>query len=1121
MGSVELRENELNAEKAYQQIVQRLNQLRVKQKIQRMFSGFLYTLTLICFTLLILGWLESTFWFSTTWRAILLIAFFITVLSSAGLWIFYRGYRLVFRRQTPSDDSLALMVGRQFHQIKDRLIDALQVFCNHQKAAFGTSSDLARASLLHIEKEIQDTDFKEAAPWSKVFQRFRLFVPLWAALILLGFIFIIPLRSAWLRLGHPNKDFIKPMPYQLILHPGDIQVVQGERVEIVVETKGDLPTDVILKLQEADQSAEEKVLKKPFRYRLPVVRNTLHYSAQCGEVGTPTYTIDVVQRPLIRSLQVRLFPPIYSRLRENALDSNDGHIHVLKGTRVQLHALANKWISQGVLSFDQNAEKKLTVSQNQLSGYFTVDKEDRYRIRVLDSLGLENINPISYSIHLQEDLYPLSRIVYPKTSQDLDESMQAALTLEGEDDFGISKMRLAYWVHPSGERDTTQNTPDYQDLLIDKNEPKNVLLNHTWDLTDLGLFPEDVVSYALEVWDNDRISGPKMTRSQIKTLRFPSIYEIFQEVEQEQAYQTENLSEIYQESQAIQEDLDQLAREMKSGEEMKWEDREALDDMAEKQKDIEENLQSLQKDLEDMVQRMVQFDMLNPETLEKYQELQELYQEIGSQELFEAMKKLRENLKEMNQDALQQAMDQLQLSQEQFVKAMERTISLLKRIQIEQKVEELVQRIEDLAERQGSLNQQLNQQDKTNIPAMQQNQKSIQKDTDALRNEMDDLHSKMEEVPNMPVPQLDKIMEKMDQEDLQNQMETMQERMKSGKLGQAGEKGAGVQQSMMSLSDMLKMLQKSIQQSQKSQIAKGMRRIMYRLLHLSHLQESLSQSLTRGEMMHREGARKQLSLISGLSQAADSLIALSHQTFFVSPKMGMAISDASRSMRQALTGLQQAGARGVYEQQNRAMGGLNRCVLALQDAMNKMASSASGLGMEDFMMQMEKMAQQQQGINQQTMDMLNQGQMSLQEQAAMSRLMAEQSALKKALERMMDGMKSRSDIQRRMGQMGDDMKEVIQDFQNRTVRRETIQRQQRILSRLLDAQHSIKKRDFSQRREARTGVDVARKSPNALDQSDNSWKEKMRRDVLRLGEEGYTKAYQEWIRYYFEALSRE
>jgi hypothetical protein len=67
-----------------------------------------------------------------------------------------------------------------------------------------------------------------------------------------------------------------------------------------------------------------------------------------------------------------------------------------------------------------------------------------------------------------------------------------------------------------------------------------------------------------------------------------------------------------------------------------------------------------------------------------------------------------------------------------------------------------------------------------------------------------------------------------------------------------------------------------------------------------------------------------------------------------------------------------------------------------------------------------------------------------------------------------------------MGDVGDEMKKVEQDLRGGRLDHDTVERQQRILSRLLDAPRSVEKRDYSRKRQSRPGVDVVRSSPGAL-----------------------------------------
>jgi hypothetical protein len=100
------------------------------------------------------------------------------------------------------------------------------------------------------------------------------------------------------------------------------------------------------------------------------------------------------------------------------------------------------------------------------------------------------------------------------------------------------------------------------------------------------------------------------------------------------------------------------------------------------------------------------------------------------------------------------------------------------------------------------------------------------------------------------------------------------------------------------------------------------------------------------------------------------------------------------------------------------------------------------------------------------------------------------------------------------------MKEVVKDFEQKDINPNTIRKQERILSRLLDAQRSMRERDFEKRRKAEAGIDVVRASPKELDLTTQEGKNRLMQDLLKAMEEGYAKDYQDLIREYFEALQK-
>ena len=86
---------------------------------------------------------------------------------------------------------------------------------------------------------------------------------------------------------------------------------------------------------------------------------------------------------------------------------------------------------------------------------------------------------------------------------------------------------------------------------------------------------------------------------------------------------------------------------------------------------------------------------------------------------------------------------------------------------------------------------------------------------------------------------------------------------------------------------------------------------------------------------------------------------------------------------------------------------------------------------------------------------------------------------------------------------------------------ETVDRQKRILSRLLDAQRSLRRRDHTRERMSRTARDFARTAPGELPPNVARVTQELREDLLRAMQKGYPTEYRELIRAYFRGLSED
>jgi hypothetical protein len=267
-------------------------------------------------------------------------------------------------------------------------------------------------------------------------------------------------------------------------------------------------------------------------------------------------------------------------------------------------------------------------------------------------------------------------------------------------------------------------------------------------------------------------------------------------------------------------------------------------------------------------------------------------------------------------------------------------------------------------------------------------------------------------------------------------------------------------------------------------------------------------------------AEEQLSLMEATSQVANDVYRTAQKTFFISPQIGQALGRAMAQMGQALQGLEGRNGSLAVHAEKGAMVALNEAAQELINALDAMGSACSSGGMEAMMQRLQGMAQNQMSINQQTLGLSQQSGYTMNQRAQMARLAGEQEAMRKSMDELLNEFGNRSDILGRLDQLGDEMKKVVDDLTQRQVDQRTIDRQQRILSRMLDAQKSIRRRDYSRRRQSRPGETVIRISPGELPSDTGSLEDLLRRDLLRALAEDYPRAYEDLIRAYFQALSR-
>ena len=163
-------------------------------------------------------------------------------------------------------------------------------------------------------------------------------------------------------------------------------------------------------------------------------------------------------------------------------------------------------------------------------------------------------------------------------------------------------------------------------------------------------------------------------------------------------------------------------------------------------------------------------------------------------------------------------------------------------------------------------------------------------------------------------------------------------------------------------------IQQNFQQETSAEMAEKFQEIMSGVIALSKTQENLREKTSntpRNSTRVRELAGQQQIIKAQLSRIMSTMMDLSKETFAVTPEMGKAMGKAFSEMGESISKLSERHTTSAKNKQDLAMEGLNEAAMSIHNSIQQMQSGGSASGYEQFLQQMEEMAGQQQGINNQ------------------------------------------------------------------------------------------------------------------------------------------------------------
>lgn len=1029
-----------------------------------------------------------------------------------------------FRARAESFEQHLERVETSFPEVRSWLRNAIDF---DTQRPVGTSDELARAVSDEAAQRLSRTPIGTLVPRLEARRPLLFLAASLAAIAALAMIWPERTQRSWSTLLQPA---LAAPPVRLVVEPGSVRISPGAALAVRARVWGTAARPQLVRQGERAPVATpegESDGAKVWRFDLTQLTREQDYRVRVAMAESPWYRIALAGDPAPVSFEVEYQAPAYSRLPVQRGAGTRGDLSALRGTRAKVEVTFDRDLEDLSVRLPNGAAGRWTaVTARRWRGEMTVDREGDYQ---LDARAASGRGRFTYRVTPLADAPPVLVVRRPTGDVDLPAGQQIPLAILAQDDLGLSELKLQY------RKDPEQPWTDLP-LARFAARPREAALDTKWDASSLALLPGQTATFRLELSDDNAITGRGRTLSPTFELRFPSLADLYEKIDETQTGVQNTLEKAAEQAKELQKSLDKLARQpTRSSPEAQqsFERREEMKSALERQQEITNKIDEASQELKKSLEEASERDAFQEELARKMQEISELMKQIQSEEFREAVRRMQQALENMDRQSLEQSLPEWREQSKEMIENLQRTAELLKQLRQEEQLEALAKRAEELKKRQDELNREHQAQEQSRsqksgserdaeAKSLSERQQKEAEETERLARETREQAAQAKESSSQQTNEENALEQAADE--LSNEAAPQQQQAAEAAAQKQPSQGkSSGQRASQSLDKAAQQMRAAVEQMRQQREGLDLAALRRAAQDLVSLQREADANLESGAPME-DRANRQTDLSEGTSRVADSLATLAERTPFISPKLseslGKAISQLQNSGREMGTGNRARG-----EDSGRQAGtALNEAVLELRRTEAQMCQSGGGMPKSgNAAQQLGEMGEKQSQINQETRSLAQrlseQVRLSSGDQQQLERLAQEQQRLREQLQQMQRDEETKRQMLGRLDQAQQEMQDVEEALREGSTGGELEEKQQRILSRLLDAQRSVNRRDFDPERESRAGDDVERSSPAQLSQDLLRESDRLRLDLLKAEADRYPAQYRAFVEAYLRRLN--
>jgi hypothetical protein len=1061
-----LKEKEEKVENRLQHFIRRYYKIRIFHGIVIVFSlGFLLLLGLVFF--------GNAFYISPGVRSVIVISIILFSIVLCGMLIIRPFAQMLGWIKGISFTKASEIIQQKHKNIEDRIINIIEL--NEEK--IGRNNVLYDYAIDQKSEKISVFNFDEAISIKVLLKR----------IVWLGLLFCICLSTFLLWPDFVRKGIGSVLianeqdgmigRFSFVLNNEKLEVESGKDFLLKFNVNSDYPPEnVVIKFSNSNERVDK--VSGEYQYLFMAVNSTINFRLVADGTESEEFVLKVLRKPEVSNIKIKVIAPAYTSL-ESLVIENDGNVEVPVGSRLQWMI---KTVNTDELFFVINSDTlPLEKKSNQWDHDIISESAINYEIICKNLNGL--VTNYNYKISIVKDLFPTIEV-----SESRDSSMVDFVFVQGivQDDYGFSKLEVIK--NSNGEEKVTK-------LEIKESS--------IYDTFYYSITPDSISGvYYFRVWDNDKLGGPKFTDSRKITLRTLSKSERESVNEMLVDSIKKSIGEGVSAVEKLRKEVSLFKMEQVMGDLKPWEIQEKMKELMDLKKEVVDYLNNIAKADKEFTdnEKLLNEDK---EFTEKAKQIQELMENLMDDEMKDLLKQFEELAKEFNLQKANELTEKVELNLEKLKEQMDMSLELMKKYDMEKDLQKQIEKLNQMAD---SLNKG-NGSEKEDGEKLKEDFKSWEKEYEKKLSEDSQLKKPMG---------LDSL--KKEREDVKKSAEEMS---KSNDGKQSGDKREKAGKDIKNLAKKMQSMMGMMGGESEFVDLEDLRQIRNSLNDFSEIQEELNTRVLKigsNNPTFTEVIKEEKKLESKFFNIRDSLKSIGYKQPIVAKMIGEELFHVETSLRNLFENYTGNKVNVVRIEQNRIMTDVNTIAVKLDELIRNMQEAkGAGEGKKGFMdskkpkdsdqkgsEKLGKTKSQQESLKEQlksSIQKMKSGTTGKKERGEMAKMLGEREMMRKALEKVLQDGGIGNDAREKAKEALDMMKEVEKDIIYNRLSDQTLEKDNLIKTKLLEAENAEKERENENRRESKEFKGrfepEQRKIEKQIEQS-KSWEQTLKYNELKL-----------------------